>query len=300
MRKDELPANDPEFYYYDSDYPWTEGGECPSNWDDDAQEQCLADVPRYLEIAAEVGGPILELCCGTGRVALPLARAGHQITGVDLSGQQLEQFRHNLARQEPQVRERVELVQQDVTQLDLGERTFGLAILAFNSLIMLSDFEKQRQALQALTRHMEVGGRVVIDVLNPMQLDIHGDNIPRPFVTRTNPRTGNTYTRFGMASPFDADQVQRLYGWYDELDAEGRVYRRNFSWTWRPVFRHELVLMLNEAGFTVESLEGGHNGEEYHAGSRLMFFQATYSGDDIRHRLAKMERQLESMMNSKS
>ena len=286
-------AEDAQFHYYDSDYPWVEGGDCPANFDDDARDMGIAtDVSRFLEIAAQVGGPILELCCGTGRVAIPLAQAGHRITGVDLSSQQLDQFRTHLLRQEAEVADRIEVVQQDCTLLDLPGKSYKLAIIAFNSLLILSDFQKQQLALQAVARHMEVGGTLVIDVLNPLLLDIHGDSFPRPFVTRINPRTGNTYTRFGMSGAFDADHCQRLYGWYDELDAEGRVYRRNFSWTWRPIFRHELQLMLQSAGFTVSSLQGGHQGEDYTASSHHMFFQATYTGDEIRRRLANLEREI--------
>ena len=43
------------------------------------------DVPFYLGLAEHTGGPLLELGCGTGRLLVPLARAGFEITGVDLS-----------------------------------------------------------------------------------------------------------------------------------------------------------------------------------------------------------------------
>ena len=44
------------------------------------------DVAFYLGLAEHTGGPLLELGCGTGRLLIPLARAGFEITGVDLSG----------------------------------------------------------------------------------------------------------------------------------------------------------------------------------------------------------------------
>jgi len=43
------------------------------------------DVGFYLGLAAESSGPVLELACGTGRVTLPLARSGVEVTGIDIS-----------------------------------------------------------------------------------------------------------------------------------------------------------------------------------------------------------------------
>lgn len=68
----QLPDSDPSIIYYDSDYPSREGNPFPENFDATVAAQGLSDdVQRYLQFAASAGGPMLELCCGTGRVALP-------------------------------------------------------------------------------------------------------------------------------------------------------------------------------------------------------------------------------------
>ncbi|MBI3925396.1 MAG: class I SAM-dependent methyltransferase [Armatimonadetes bacterium] len=253
--------------YYDGDYP---SADDPVNFDSTTVFQGIAhDVPRYLEMARETGGPILELCCGSGRVLLPLARAGYAVTGVDLSSELLDQLRRKLSGSET-----VRLVEQDITQLDLGSERFPLAIVAFNSLLCIPDFAAQRRALEAIARHLEPGGRLVMDLVNPLRLKIDGDPVARPFFTRVNPHTGNTYTRFAMVDPFDEQHRQRLHGWYDELDGEGRVTRRFYSLHWRPIFRHELELMLETAGLSIESIEGGHQHEAYTAQSPRMLVQA--------------------------
>ncbi len=51
--------------------------------------ELTADLPFVLQLASEAGGPILELGCGSGRLLLPLARAGHSVIGLDLSGAML-------------------------------------------------------------------------------------------------------------------------------------------------------------------------------------------------------------------
>src|SRR5436309_7814160 len=69
-----------------------------------------ADVPLYLELAAVQAGTILEVACGTGRVLLPLARAGHRITGLDASPHMLALAREKLDAAGPEVAARARLV----------------------------------------------------------------------------------------------------------------------------------------------------------------------------------------------
>src|SRR5919201_5521501 len=56
-----------------------------------------ADVPLYLELATAQGGRVLEVACGTGRVVVPLARAGHTVVGIDASQAMLGITRQKLA-----------------------------------------------------------------------------------------------------------------------------------------------------------------------------------------------------------
>jgi ubiquinone/menaquinone biosynthesis C-methylase UbiE len=270
-----LDDNDSVVLYYDSDYPSQHHGHYSENFDEVTKFQGIAfDVERYKEIAAKTGGPILELCCGTGRVAIPLARAGFPVTGVDISAGMLRQFESNLAGEDHSVLSRIQLVKQDVTGLALEKREFPLAIIAFNSLLCITDFEAQCQALCAIAGHLALGGVLVLDVVNPLVLKIQGDEVPKPFFTRRSPERGNIYTRFAMTGPFDEQQRQRLYGWYDEIDSAGCVRRSFYSMHWRPVFRFEIELMLRQAGFELIKIEGGHQQEPYDSCSPRMFIQA--------------------------
>src|SRR5579863_1653723 len=88
------------------------------------------DLAFWLNLARRTGGPILEVAAGTGRVLLPLARAGFSIVGVDLSGPMLEVARAKVAR--ARLSAPVELIQADALDLDLGRR-FKLALVALNS-----------------------------------------------------------------------------------------------------------------------------------------------------------------------
>jgi ubiquinone/menaquinone biosynthesis C-methylase UbiE len=270
-----LNSDHASIHYYDGDYPSQEHSLYPENFDHVTSFQGIRyDVQRYKEIADDSGGPILELCCGTGRVAIPLAKQGFNVTAVDVSSAILDRFRENLGREDEELSTRLTLVQQDVTTLSLNNKDFPLAIIAFNSLLLITSFEAQIEALRRVATHLSSGALLLVDVVNPLRLKIDGDSMPKPFFTRRNPNNGNTYTRFAMFGPFDDHQCQRLHGWYDEIEPDGTLKRRHYSLHWRPIFRFELELMLTAAGFRIETIEGGHLKEPFTAQSPRMFIRA--------------------------
>lgn len=71
-----LPDTDASILYNDSDYPSRDHARFPENCDAVTELQGVAhDVDRYLELAGALDGPILEVGCGSGRVAIPLGTA---------------------------------------------------------------------------------------------------------------------------------------------------------------------------------------------------------------------------------
>jgi SAM-dependent methyltransferase len=270
-----LSDDHPSIQYYESDYPSRDAKLYPENFDETVALQGLADdVERFKDLASEAGWPILELCCGSGRVTIPLARAGFDVTGVDISRGMLELLNARLVEETPSVRQRVTAVHQDVTCLDLERRDFALVIVPFNSLLCITDFAGQCAVLRAAARHLGPGGLIVLDLINPLILPLAGDEQPRPFLHRRNTRTGNPYTRFAAVGPMDGEQKQRLYGWYDEIFPDGTLHRTSYEMFWRPIFRYEIELMLDREGFDIVSVEGGHRREPFTASSRKLFVVA--------------------------
>jgi len=124
------------------------------------------DVAFYERVARETGGPVLELACGTGRIALPLAKAGLHVTGVDQSEAMLAIARRKLAAVSPSVQERLSFVHQSMIQLDLGQR-FGFAFVPFRSFQHLLTIDLQRKSLEAIRRHLQPGGRLALHLFDP-------------------------------------------------------------------------------------------------------------------------------------
>ena len=92
--------------------------------------------------AREAGGEVLELGCGTGRVLIPTARSGVEITGLDLSPDMLKVCRKKLEAEPEEVRARVRLVEADMRQFELS-RTFRLVTLPFRPFQHLTTVEAQ-------------------------------------------------------------------------------------------------------------------------------------------------------------
>lgn len=268
-------ADDPAIHYYDSDYPSPDRDKYPDNYDDWARQIGLGrDVVRYKEIVGAIDGPLIELCCGTGRVTIPLAEAGMTVTAVDYAEGMIAQLRAKLPELEPAVAGRIEAIQQDATQMSLPRRDYAAAVIPFSSLCAIPEFAMQRRVLNNLHAHLRDGGLLVFDVANALVTSLHGDPTPRARFLRRNVHNGNYYMRFTSVGPMDFQQRQRLYGWYDETDQSGVVRRSHYSIHWRPLFFSETLLMLEQAGFTTLSMEGGFDKEPVRAGSDRALFIA--------------------------
>ena len=55
----------------------------------DLENTADEDLEFFLGLAAEYGGPVLDIACGTGRIGIPLASQGYEVVGIDLSGPML-------------------------------------------------------------------------------------------------------------------------------------------------------------------------------------------------------------------
>jgi len=203
----------------------------------------VEDVPFYVEEAVRSGGPVLELGVGTGRIAIPIAAAGIEVVGVDLSERMLEV-----------AGERAELagVTVDLRHGDMRdapvEGTFPLVICPFRSLLHMETDEDRRLALRAVSRGLSPGhGRFVFDVFAPGEEDIaetHGrwlerepgiweradwDEHTRTLILRVRSAEGDAEMSLAWLSVGEWKEllasegfvVEALYGWFDRSPWRG-------------------------------------------------------------------------------
>lgn len=275
MNRD-APDDDGAFRFYDGDYPSLEIGVAGA---DEVRRLAaiglLGDVPFYRTLAVESGGPVLEIGCGTGRLAIPMARAGVAVWAVDSAPAMLAQLAAKLAREPAAVRDRIAVVHGDAVALDLPDRgRFALAILPFNVAMLVADAGQRRRLLAAVVSHLAPGGRLALDVMNPLALDTTADTKGVPSEPRFNPLTATTYIKMSLADAVDGDGVQRVYGWYGELRPDGGVTLTEYGFRWRMIGRDEVEAMLAEAGLTVERVSGDFEGTPWTPDSRRIVVTA--------------------------
>jgi SAM-dependent methyltransferase len=265
----------PSIIYYDSDYPSKDFPIHPENLDKIVSQQGIADdVDRYKQLAKEYGNNVLEFCCGTGRVAIPLVIDGCTVTAVDISAPLLKRFKNKTKDIEGFPTQNLEIIKQDVTRLVLPKKDYDVVICAFNSLLCIPDFELQLQTLFNAAQHLKTNGLLALDIWNPLVVNLHGDSIPQYYFTRRRIDNGNTYTRFAATGVMNVNQVQPLYGWYDETLAKGEIVRTSYNLEWRLIFRYETELMLEKAGFRIKNIYGGNRMEPLQPESLKMFVEA--------------------------
>ena len=216
------------------------------------------DVQFYLAQAAHAGAPVLELGCGTGRILLPLARAGHSIVGLDGSPAMLARCEEKLRGEPADVRRRVTLHVGDARDFDLGRR-FDLVIAPFRVLQHVIEIEDQLRLLATVARHLVPGGRFVFDVFKPnLRALASHDGTEREDTPETGLPDGRTFRRASRVPRVRwLDQVNEIELLYDVSPRAGVPPVRHvqaFDMRW--YLRHELVHLLARGGFVVESMFG--------------------------------------------
>lgn len=220
------------------------------------------DLDLYLALAARVADrPILELAVGSGRLAVPLAAAGHQVTGVDLDPAMLERARDRAAAGGPDVATRLELVEADLVAVDLpGAGEYGLAFIGLNSLFVLSTREAQRAAIATMARHLGPGGIAVVDTWIPDADDLaRFDGRLILEYDRTDPETDLEVTKTAAARYDPAWAIVDLTSVYEQ----GRPGEPGARWIRRDRLRlvtpDELVEFAEAAGLEVETIAGDYD-----------------------------------------
>ncbi|MFI7324397.1 class I SAM-dependent methyltransferase [Streptomyces rubiginosohelvolus] len=129
----------------------------------------LDDIATYLLSLAAPGASVLELGVGTGRVALPLAERGFDVTGVESSAGMLAR----LAEKDPE--SRITPVHGDFSGLDLG-RSFDVVLAPFNVLCCAMAVDEQIALMHAMARHVTAEGHVVIETFDPSDYHVQKKN----------------------------------------------------------------------------------------------------------------------------
>ncbi|MBN1219186.1 MAG: class I SAM-dependent methyltransferase [Anaerolineae bacterium] len=231
------------------------------------------DWPMWEMLAQGIDGPILEVGCGTGRLLVLLAQAGHTIMGIDASRVALDaaQAKINATR----LADYVTIHQTDMRNFDLPHKDFVLALLTLNTFMHNHTINDQLATLQAIHRHLQPAGQLVIDLFYPdPTLLAEADGrlyFEGELIDKSTGRTVQWYWRHEIDLEH---QLRHLVYVLDEIDGEGLVRRTQLPFSLRFVYRYEMELLLRAGGFTVDTIYGSYELEPFHSHSPRMIFVA--------------------------
>lgn len=229
------------------------------------------DVDLYLNFAELSGGPLLELACGSGRLLVPLAREGFEVTGVDNSPTMLRLAEQSLER--AGVAGHCKLVLQDICTLHLDSK-FRMAFSALGSFAHLTARKQQQQALSTVRAQMMTGGMFILDISNAdarYMEDLSGQVLHQGTWQRDN---GSLVTHFVSPASSTKKHLLELTHFYD-THLQGGPVQRTVTKTHLYLFeRNEMELLLEQAGFRVKDVYGDYELDPYENQSPRMIFIA--------------------------
>src|SRR5208283_2586791 len=237
--------------------------------------QRTQDVAFYCIAARKYGDPILELGCGTGRITLAIAEAGYRVVGLDISEKMLEHAVEKRAGLRREARERVHLVQGDMTKFDLGEK-FRTVVIPFRPFQHLLETEQQMSCLNSVHKHLAPNGRIIVDFF---QTDPERMHDPR-FLTESAlieydlPGGRHVALAEHVAAFHRALQRNDVEMIFDVKHPDGKQERLVMAWTLRYFFRYEVEHLLARCGFRLEATYGNFDGSPLGDNSPEMVFVA--------------------------
>jgi SAM-dependent methyltransferase len=233
----------------------------------------LEDLPFWLDLADRQGGPILELGCGTGRVLIPLIKAGHRAFGLDDDYAMLSFLKFKLASEcENEFLHQAPIFQADMRSFHLHAR-FPFIFVPCNTWSILDPPGRQR-ALANISAHLSPTGLFVASVPNPLLL-------------RELPARSDVEFEESFEHPLSRNPVQVSSGWkrdkikftvswyYDHLLPDGTVERLKVNAAHHLSTTDDFLDELRMAGLQINATWGDFDGSAYAPDSTYLILAAS-------------------------
>jgi len=218
------------------------------------------DIDFFVNEANKSSGEVLELMSGTGRVSIPLLKAGVKLTCVDISAELNAIFKSKLRQMGLQA----DVYQMDVCQLDLPKK-FDMIIIPFHSFAHIASPDDQRKALDQIYQHLLPGGTFICTLGNPALRQKAVDGRLRLFKEYPLPDEQGVLLLWILENHDPNDnQVVHAIQFYEEYDSKGVLKaKRLLELQFRLSSREEFEKLAKDAGFTVKALYGDYSYTEF-------------------------------------
>lgn len=227
----------------------------------------------YVGHAVKRGGTTLELGCGTGRLAIPMAMCGLDVVGVDNSKAMLDEC-HDKMSVIPTLKGSLRLVHDDIVELDLNE-TFDTIVMAYRTFMHMLTPDQQRRALRAARKHLAPNGRLMMNTWLPNLAMMHAAARANPGFRETGRHKWNGVTIVHRVRTGVDEYRQLLIEEHQifERDADDKLLREETlpmvrAWT----TLRELKLLIELEGFAAEAVLGDFDATPLTEESREMIW----------------------------
>ena len=221
----------------------------------DTYAQATLDIPFFLQEATKSSGDVLELMSGTGRVSIPLARAGVRLTCVDNVPEMLAILRRKLTKANLSA----QVYEMDVRELAL-HRQFDLILIPFHSFGELISTSDQEKTLARIHEHLSAQGRFICTLHNPSQRLRSVDEQLRLVGTYPDNEHQTTLLFWSLSSYTPTTRIVHISQFYEQYNNRGilqekRLLQINFVL----LQREEFETLAKSAGFKVLALYGDYS-----------------------------------------
>jgi len=230
----------------------------------DGMNTDLTDLKFYKKwLPKNKDARILELCCGTGRLTLPIAEDGYNISGVDISSSMLKQAKLKAS----EIGLEVDFIKADIRTLNLPEK-FDLIFIPFNSVHHLYQNEDLFQTLDVVKNHLNENGLFLLDCFNPnIQYIVEGEKELKE-ITEYNTKDGRKVLvkqKMRYESKNQINCIEWHYYINDEFNSIQNLDMRLY-------FPQELDAYLKQNGFALIHKFGSFKEEEFNDNSEKQIF----------------------------
>ena len=252
----------------------------PEDYDLEVASRQVDDIPFWLDLAQqERPRRVLEVGCGTGRLTIPLARAGaeqgFEVVGLEAEEPMLARARQLCQAEPPLVQQALTLVQGDVRAMRLPCR-FELIVMPYGIAHHLIEVDDQIAALRSARDHMHPGGLLCIDLGAPdMQFLAQAQRgVPRHVDLEAEAPSGHRLTRT-VASTYTPTEQRVVHAYrYESVKPDGGRDAYPSDFTMHVFFPREVELLCRHTGFRIERMLGFYSGEPCADRSPLMIVLA--------------------------
>lgn len=237
----------------------------PANYDLEQGPLSQARIEFWRRMAAQFGGPVLDLCCGTGLVAIPVAAMGLSVTGVDLAAPMLAHAQAKAERADVDTH----WIEADARTLVLPRR-FGFVILTGNAFQAFLTTDDQRALLATARRHLAPEGVFGFETRNPAGHDLRDEPEGPPEIDYVDVAGHRVLVTSSQRWDAAAQVIHwtTLRRWTDDA---GTPHERRTHIACRFTRPDEIEDLLDAAGFDIVAQYGDWNFAPFRAsGERLI------------------------------